>query len=250
MRDHRYAAMFMPARQNITCLRILNRVQLPETILAELVRLKKKNYYTYRHILITALLSTKISLDRQIPGHLDPYRMAALAVIHDLGKAKIPVSILNKRTPLTDAEFLIMKTHPLIGYLMVRYYCGKNYRTYAAACFEHHERLDGSGYPLRTTRMSKYSQVIAVVDMLDALISRRPYRKQPYTMRAALDLLLEEANRGKINKTIVLLLICYARATKPALNDLVVSQTKRDREPEHNNYGKTVPDDSDDRVSP
>jgi len=103
-----------------------------------------------------------------------------LSLFHDLGKSRIPLSILNKRSPITMDERRILKTHPLIGYVLLHYYFGKDCKSVAFSSFQHHERLDGSGYPLRIKRLNKYSHLIGIVDTLDALISERPYRKKPF----------------------------------------------------------------------
>jgi len=138
-------------------------------------------------------------------------------------------------------EYSTLKSHPLIGYVLLRYYCGKDHGRYDAATLEHHEKLDGSGYPRKLRKIKKYSQVIGIVDMLDALTSSRPYRKEPYTLRAALDCLLDEAKKGKLNRKIVHLLIAQARKSKPSLKILRVSVEKRDAPPRENMYGKIVP---------
>lgn len=125
----------------------------------------------------------------------------------------------------------------------MHYYFGRDYHKYDYSAFEHHERLDGSGYPRKIKRIDRYAQLIAVVDILDALISSRPYRKAPFTLRAALDLLiLDEARQRKLNKKIVYLLVSYARKDRPPLSELKVSTKRRDKEPAQNVYGKIAPE--------
>jgi len=236
--DKRYATILSPEQINRDIIRHVRAVSLPEPIIKELRRIKRLIPYTYRHILRTAVLSTKLCLDAHNRRTYDPGFMARLSLVHDLGKSRIPVEILDKETPLTATEFAILKTHPLIGYILLHYYCGKDHHQYDFASYEHHERLDGSGYPRHLRKIEKYSQVIAVVDVLDALISSRPYRKEPYTMRAALDHLLDEADAGKLNRAMVLLLIAQARKTKPSPRTLRISREKRDAPPRENMYGK------------
>jgi len=88
----------------------------------------------------------------------------------------------------------------LIGYVLLHYYFGKDCKIVAFSSFQHHERLDGSGYPLGIKRLNKYSHLIGIVDTLDALISARPYRKTPFSLRAAIDLLLDESEKGRFIK--------------------------------------------------
>jgi HD-GYP domain-containing protein (c-di-GMP phosphodiesterase class II) len=144
---------------------------------------------------------------------------------------------LDKRSPITIQERHLLKAHPFIGYILLHYYFGKDYKKYAFSAFQHHEKLDGSGYPLGIKRLNKYSQLIAVVDTLDALISERPYRSRPYTLRAAIDHLLGEAEKGKFNKNFVYILIRYCRK-EPSGTKLILSKKGRDKEPDQNSYGK------------
>ncbi|MBI4845208.1 MAG: HD domain-containing protein [Candidatus Omnitrophica bacterium] len=222
----RYKVILQPENINLKVAAIINRTLLPETVFSELKNIKKNMQYTYQHILLTAILSTKISMDNNLKNIYDPVKMARLGIVHDIGKSRIPFKILNKTTPLTIAEHKILQDHPVIGYLLLNYYCGDKHHLYDCAAFEHHERLDGSGYPQKLKKINKYSQVIAVVDVFDALLSKRPYRKNPYTLRCAIDLLLDNVSQGKLNKKIVYILISYARASKPPIKELKVSTKK------------------------
>jgi HD-GYP domain-containing protein (c-di-GMP phosphodiesterase class II) len=160
-----------------------------------------------------------------------------LSLFHDIGKSRIPLSVLDKRTPVTIRERHLLRAHPLIGYILLHYYFGKDYKEYAYASFQHHERLDGSGYPMGIKKLNKYSQLIGVVDTLDALISERPYRSRPFTLRAAIDHLLGEAEKGKFSMNLIHTLIRYCRK-EPSGTKLILSKKGRDKEPEENSYGK------------
>ncbi|MBU1042970.1 MAG: HD domain-containing protein [Candidatus Omnitrophica bacterium] len=237
-KDPSYAIIFSPESINRKISLIMKNLIMPKPIISELKIIKKTMPYTYRHILVTAILATKISLDKQLKGKYDPIKIARLGLVHDIGKSRIPPEILQKPTPLTKSEHEVLKTHALIGYILLHYYCGKKHVLYDCASYEHHERLDGSGYPRHAKKINKYSQVIAVVDVFDALIAIRPYRKTAFSLRAALDLLLENVAQKKLNKQIVHLLISFARITKPNLKELRISQVKRDKPPTKNVYGK------------
>jgi len=78
-----------------------------------------------------------------------------------------------------------------------------------------------------------------VVDALDALISERPYRRKPFSLRAAIDLLLDEAERGRFRKSLVRTLIIYSRRENPGAK-IVIAQRGRDQAPLDNAYGKTA----------
>jgi len=236
--DARYQTIFSPPEAREEILQTMRLVHLPKNLFREFERMKREMPYTYRHIVRTAILSTKIALDAQVRKNFDPVVMAGSSLMHDLGKSRIPVRILNKISPLTVNEYALMRSHPLTGYVLLRYYFGPGHQMIEDPSFEHHERLDGTGYPRHVHRMNKYSQVIAVADIFDAILSRRPYRQEPFTLRAALDHLLGEAQSGRLNPLYVRLLVSYARKSKPALGDLRLAREKRDPEPVRNAYGK------------
>jgi HD-GYP domain-containing protein (c-di-GMP phosphodiesterase class II) len=213
---------------------------MPEKILSELAFIKKLSPYTYHHILIIAVLAAKVSFDHSIKSKYAPDMAMLLSLFHDLGKSRIPLSILDKATPITIYERQVLSTHPLIGYVLLHYYFGENHhKKYDYSSYQHHERLDGSGYPLGIKTLNKYSQLIGVVDTLDALISERPYRSKPFTLRAAIDLLLDEAEKGRFNKSLVKALIIYSRRENPGAK-IIIAERGRDKAPADNSYGKTA----------
>jgi HD-GYP domain-containing protein (c-di-GMP phosphodiesterase class II) len=236
-KDKRYSNILHPPDVNEKIILYMKRIKIPEKILSELLYMKKLTLYTYHHVLVIAIVSTKISLDHSLKYKYAPDMAMLLSLFHDLGKTRIPLSILDKRTPVTIQERHLLKAHPLIGYILLHYYFGKDYKEYGFASFQHHERLDGSGYPMGIKRLNKYSQLIGVVDTLDALISERPYRSRPFTLRAAIDHLLGEAEKGKFNKNFVYTLVRYSRK-EPSGTKLVLSKKGRDKEPDENSYGK------------
>jgi HD-GYP domain-containing protein (c-di-GMP phosphodiesterase class II) len=115
---------------------------------------------------------------------LDSVRMASM--IHDIGKISIPSEILTKPTHLTDLEFNLIKTHPASGYNIL-----KDIEfpwPIARIVLEHHERLNGSGYPngLKGEQLLLESKIISVADVVEAMASHRPYRAAQ-GIEAALD---------------------------------------------------------------
>ena len=185
---------------------------------------------------MVAALSIKICLDLN-NDKFDPHRIAKIGLVHDIGKSRLPVEIIEKDKPLTHEEFKIIQTHPWIDHLLVSHYLNNTQSFLAKAALCHHERLDGSGYPLGTAQINNYVQTIIPCDIFDALISPRPYRSEPFTIRAALDLLLNESKKGKINNKFVKCLISYSRKDKPHYKDVKPSQTNRDAPPRINYYG-------------
>jgi HD-GYP domain-containing protein (c-di-GMP phosphodiesterase class II) len=238
-KDKRYTNIFYPPETNMKIIRHIRRIKMPENILSELAHMKKVMPYTYHHVLIIALLATKTSLEDSLKNKYATEMAGRLSLFHDLGKTRIPLRILNKRSPLTREEHRILRTHPLIGYVLLHYYFGKYHKRYDFSSFQHHERLDGSGYPKGIKRLNKYSHLLGVVDTLDALISERPYRKKPFTLRSAIDFLLDESEKGRFDKGLVCTLIRYARKEGPGTK-LIIAAKGRDKEPAENCYGKTA----------
>jgi HD-GYP domain-containing protein (c-di-GMP phosphodiesterase class II) len=239
-KDKRYASILYPAEVNQKIIRSMTGMKMPEKILSELAFMKKLSPYTYHHVLVIAVLAAKVSFDHSIKCNFAHDKAMLLSLFHDLGKSRIPLSILDKPTPITLYERQVLSSHPLIGYVLLHYYFGNNHKNYSFSSFQHHERLDGSGYPLGIKTLNKYSQLIGVVDALDALISERPYRTKPFSLRAAIDLLLDEAEKGKFNKRLVRTLIVYSRKEIPGTK-IIIGERGRDKAPADNSYGKTAP---------
>jgi putative nucleotidyltransferase with HDIG domain len=141
-----------------------------------LARLKTHDDYSYMHSV--AVCALMVSLARQLGMDDAATRDAGLAgLLHDMGKAVMPTEVLNKPGKLTDAEFKIMKAHPLRGYEMLRE-GGSATEGALDVCLHHHEKIDGSGYPhgLRGEQISMLAKMGAVCDVYDAITSNRPYK--------------------------------------------------------------------------
>ena len=144
--------------------------------LISLARLKTADDYTYMHSV--AVCALMIALSRQLGLSDEETRDAGMAgLLHDLGKALIPMEILNKPGKLTDEEFAIVKTHPKKGHELLLTATGVSKLT-KDVCLHHHEKIDGSGYPmgLDSATMSLYAKMGAVCDVYDAVTSNRPYK--------------------------------------------------------------------------
>jgi len=148
---------------------------LDSTIKALSSMLEQKDPYTYGHqqrvSRLSVALANELGLNKkEIKG------IAIASMIHDIGKIVIPTSILSKPTPLTDIEFKIIKNHPAAGYEIIN----KVEFDYPVAevMLQHHERLDGSGYPsgLKADKIHYGSKILAVADVVEAMTSHRPYR--------------------------------------------------------------------------
>ena len=110
-------------------------------------------------------------------------------LMHDIGKIGISETVLNNPNRLSDEEWLEMKRHSEIGYRILS--SVHEFSNIARFILEHHERIDGSGYPsgIKGDDISVQARIIAVADAYDAMISHRPYRKAMTPQEAIAELL-------------------------------------------------------------
>ncbi|MBI3569570.1 MAG: PAS domain S-box protein [Gammaproteobacteria bacterium] len=145
------------------------------TIQAVATTVEKRDPYTAGHQQRVAQLCVAIASELG----LDPERIEGLrlgALIHDIGKIYVPAEILNRPGRLTAAEFEIIKSHPQVGYDIVKDV--KFSWPIAEMILQHHERQDGSGYPrgLKGEAIVHEARILAVADVIEAMSSHRPYR--------------------------------------------------------------------------
>jgi putative two-component system response regulator len=116
-------------------------------------------------------------------------------IVHDIGKVAVPDHILLKTNPLNDAEWKIMKQHPVVGERIC--FPLKSFHLVLPIIRHHHEKLDGSGYPdgLKGEQIPITAKILQVTDIYDALTTDRPYRKA-MSSEAAFEVMREEVRRG------------------------------------------------------
>lgn len=100
--------------------------------------------------------------------------------LHDIGKIGITDAVLNKSSKLTEGEYAYMKTHAALGYKILNNSNRDVLKIAATIAYEHHEKYDGTGYPrgLKAKEISIYARIVAIVDVLDALLSKRVYKEE------------------------------------------------------------------------
>lgn len=156
---------------------LLKRIEqsLNQTILAMAAMVEQRDPYTAGHQRRVAELAVAIATEMGLtPEQTVGLRMAS--VVHDIGKIHVPVEILSKPGTLSSAEYDIVKTHAKAGWEVL-----KNIDfswPVAEIVYQHHERLDGSGYPrgLKDKDILLEARILMVADVVDAMAAHRPYR--------------------------------------------------------------------------
>jgi len=136
---------------------------------------------------LACAIATEMNLSsRRING------LSMAGMIHDIGKIAVPEAILSKPTKLTAEEFIMIKTHPHVGYEILKEIDFP--WPVAQIILQHHERMDGSGYPhgLAGEEILVEARILAVADVLEATSSDRPYRPAH-----SIDIALEENSRNR-----------------------------------------------------
>ncbi|KQQ45026.1 phosphohydrolase [Methylobacterium sp. Leaf125] len=143
---------------------------------------------TFQHCLLVAGLTVAFSQSLGL-SRVDQRLMARAALVHDIGKAQIPLAILNKPGKLDTDEMAVMRTHPALGYDLLKA-SGKCDPVTLAVARHHHEMLDGSGYPdgLSSNAIADPVRLLTICDIYAALIERRSY-KAPFSSDNAMHVL-------------------------------------------------------------
>jgi HD-GYP domain-containing protein (c-di-GMP phosphodiesterase class II) len=142
-----------------------------------IVSIQSYDRNTYTHSINVCVLS--ISIGHCYGWPLQKLRqLGTAALLHDIGKVLIPLDLLNKPGPLTAEEYALMRTHCEKGWKLLSE-CLNASGYIASGALEHHERLDGSGYPRGLTgdSISEVGKITAVADVYDAMTADRPHRK-------------------------------------------------------------------------
>lgn len=155
---------------------IADSVERNPAAIVSLARLKTSDDYTFMHSV--AVCALMVALGKQLGlGEADCREAGLAGLVHDLGKALMPLEVLNKPGALTSEEFAIMKSHPEAGHRMLLE--GKGVGPVPLdVCLHHHEKVNGKGYPhgLQGDEISLFAKMGAVCDVYDAITSNRPYK--------------------------------------------------------------------------
>ncbi|WP_284641228.1 HD-GYP domain-containing protein [Paenibacillus silviterrae] len=133
--------------------------------------------YLYQHSLNVCIYSTMLGMAHGYSRE-ELMTLGLGSLLHDIGKTQIPIQLLRKNDRLTDEEYLVIKKHAEFGYRFLK--DEPNIPLLSAHCaFQHHERVDGSGYPrgLKGDEIHEYARWIGLVDSYDAMTTHRVYRR-------------------------------------------------------------------------
>lgn len=205
---------------------IVDQILADDTSLLGLTTLRDYDEYTFIHSVNVCIFA--VALGRRLGlGKVQLYDLGMAALLHDIGKARVPLEVLNKADRLTDAEWRMIAAHPWLGVLALMQLKGQQELPYKAivACYEHHMKVDLTGYPrsIRPRDVSIYSKIIAVADGFDAATSQRAYQQHPLTPASVLQEMRDNARRGMdpaIVKAFVAMLGVYPVGTLLRLDTL------------------------------
>ncbi len=167
------------------------RASLEEALQAISATVEMRDPYTSGHQRRMAELAVAIARLQGLPEE-QVHGIRLAGIVHDLGKIRVPAEILSKPTVLTDIEFNLIKIHPQLGYDILKEI--EFPWPIAQAVLQHHERLDGSGYPqgLKAEQILPEAKILAVADVVEAMSSHRPYRAS-----LGLEAALDEISKGR-----------------------------------------------------
>ncbi|MEO8227891.1 MAG: HD domain-containing phosphohydrolase [Gemmatimonadota bacterium] len=208
---------------------IVDQVLNNETSLIGLTTLRDYDEYTFSHSVNVCIFA--VALGKKLGfSKAQLYDLGMTALMHDIGKARIPLEILNKTSGLDEAEWRVMQAHPWYGALTLfnlRGYDEIPYRSILVA-HEHHMKTDLSGYPrtVRPRALGLFSRIVAVADGFDAATSRRSYQTVPIEPDQVLREMWENPRRGYdtvLVKALINLIGIYPVGTCVILDTLEVA---------------------------
>jgi HD-GYP domain-containing protein (c-di-GMP phosphodiesterase class II) len=178
---------------------IVDQILNEETSLIGLTTLRDYDEYTFTHSVNVCIFA--VALGKRLGlSKIQLYDLGMSALFHDIGKSRVPQSILNKSDGLNDEEWKTISAHPWLGVLALFQVRGAQelpYRPMIVA-HEHHMKRDLTGYPrpIRDRQLSMYSKIVAIADGFDAATSRRAYQTVPYTPSQVMLEMRDNPRRG------------------------------------------------------
>ncbi len=178
---------------------IVDQILNEETSLIGLTTLRDYDEYTFTHSVNVCIFA--VALGKRLGlSKVQLYDLGMSALFHDIGKSRVPQSILNKSDGLNDEEWKLIASHPWLGVLALFQVRGAQelpYRPMIVA-HEHHMKRDLTGYPrpVRDRQLSMYSKIVAIADGFDAATTRRAYQTVPFTPAQVMLEMRDNPRRG------------------------------------------------------
>jgi HD-GYP domain-containing protein (c-di-GMP phosphodiesterase class II) len=184
-----------------TILPVIDQIAEDPNLFRLLKAVKAKDEYTHCHNIGVSVIATLIGKWL----NMEKMTLTALslaALLHDIGNVRIPVELLNKEDSFREDEYEFFKQHTIYGYEMLKDTIGISNRV-ALTALQHHEREDGSGYPLglKKDQIEPFSKIVAVADIFHAMYSKRSYQ-EPFSLSEIINELKIESF-GKLDPHIV-----------------------------------------------
>jgi len=178
---------------------IVDQILNEETSLIGLTTIRDYDEYTFTHSVNVCIFS--VALGKRLGlSKLQLYDLGMAALFHDIGKSRVPQSILTKTTGLTNDEWPLIAAHPWLGVLALFQVRGAQELPYRAmiVAHEHHMKRDLTGYPrpIRARQLSVFSKIVAIADAFDAATTRRSYQTVPFTPAEVMSELRDNPARG------------------------------------------------------
>ncbi|MDQ6736405.1 MAG: HD domain-containing protein, partial [Gemmatimonadota bacterium] len=195
-----------------------------EAPLIGLTTLREYDEYTYTHSVNVCIFAVALG-KRMGMSKMQLYELGVAALMHDIGKSRVPTDLIHKATALDDDDWRRIMAHPWLGMLTLFQMRGVQELPYRAmvVAHEHHMRRDFTGYPkvIRPRALSMMSRIVAVADAYDAATSRRAYQTKPFPPSAVLQEMRDNPRRGLdpvVVKAFITLLGIYPTGTLVVLD--------------------------------
>ena len=168
---------------------LIGAIDNNDAIAIDINELKTSDEYTFKHSVDVATIAMILAKQQGL-SKKEIYEIGVAGLLHDVGKTKVPIEILNKPGKLDDDEFAVMRQHSVFGYNML-----KDRKDFTPAVqyavLQHHEKNNGKGYPLgvQANQITPYAKILTVADIYDALVTERPYKKA-FSQRNAVEMIM------------------------------------------------------------
>ncbi len=177
---------------------LMHAISDNDAIAVDIGALKISDEYTFKHSVDVATMAMIVAKQHGLNKN-QIYEIGVAGLLHDLGKSKIPNEVLNKPARLTDEEFEIMKQHSVYGYNILKEKESVSDHV-RLGVLQHHEKVNGKGYPMGVSadKMHPYAKILSVVDIYDALVTARPYKKA-FSQRDAVEMIMSMTDELDLN---------------------------------------------------